>query len=100
MDQFCANFITTGHTHKPNVDFASDISFDYNFKDSFLWNLIMKSCSYGDEQKNAFHLFVLMLFREVLLDENLISLVLESCSRLSFFRHTDVEFFMHTDADS
>lgn len=43
----------------------------------------MKSFSHGDEPENAFQLFVLMLVREVLVDEYSISLVLKSCSRLS-----------------
>lgn len=43
----------------------------------------MKSFSHGDEPENAFQLFVLMLVKEVLVDEYSISLVLKSCSRLS-----------------
>lgn len=42
----------------------------------------MKSFSHGDEPGNAFHLFVLMLAREVLPDEYSFSLVMKSCSRL------------------
>ncbi|KAH6833296.1 Pentatricopeptide repeat superfamily protein [Perilla frutescens var. hirtella] len=100
INQIRANLITTGHIHnpsftskiilnlafsrhKPNVDFARNLFFDYNYKDPFLWNAIMKSFSHGNEPENAFQLFVLMLVREVLLDEYSFSLVLKSCSRLS-----------------
>lgn len=100
INQIRANLITSGHIHNPsltskiilnfafsrhkqNVDFARNLFFDYNYRDPFLWNAIMKSFSHGDEPENAFQLFVLMLVREVLLDEYSISLVLKSCSRLS-----------------
>ncbi|XP_057805611.1 pentatricopeptide repeat-containing protein At2g45350, chloroplastic [Salvia miltiorrhiza] len=99
INQIHANLITTGHIHnpsftsktilklafsrhKPNVDFARYLFFDFNYRDPFLWNAIMKSFSHGDEPNKAFQLFVLMLVRDILLDEYSFSLVLKSCSRL------------------
>lgn len=95
-----ANLITSGHIHnpsftskiildfaasrhKPIVQFARHLFFEYNFKDPFLWNAIIRSFSHGDEPENAFHVFVQMLLREVLVDEYSFSLVLKSCSRLN-----------------
>ncbi|PIN25771.1 hypothetical protein CDL12_01483 [Handroanthus impetiginosus] len=99
INQLHANLITTGHIHnpsltskiilnfafsqhKPSVEFARHLFFEYNYRDPFLWNAIIKSFSHGDEPDNAFPLFVLMLVRGVLVDEYSFSLVLKSCSRL------------------
>ncbi|KAG6434457.1 hypothetical protein SASPL_106094 [Salvia splendens] len=95
-----ANLITTGHIHnpsltskiildfsfsphKPSVDFARNLFFNFNYRDPFLWNAIIKSYSHGDEPESAFQLLVLMLVRDILPDEYSFSLVLKSCSRLS-----------------
>ncbi|KAL9142091.1 hypothetical protein ABFS82_14G146300 [Erythranthe guttata] len=103
INQIHANLITTGHIHnptltskiildfvfshhKPSVDFARRLFLDYNYRDPFLWNAIIRSFSHGNEPGNAYQVFVLMLVRGVLVDEYSFSLVLKSCSRLHFLR--------------
>ncbi|KAI3449120.1 hypothetical protein Pfo_005785 [Paulownia fortunei] len=99
INQIHANLITTGHIHnpsltskiilnfafsqnKPSVDFARHVFFEYNYRDPFLWNAIIRSFSHGNEPEYALQMFVLMLVRGVLVDEYSFSLVLKSCSRL------------------
>ncbi|KZV37108.1 pentatricopeptide repeat-containing protein chloroplastic-like [Dorcoceras hygrometricum] len=68
--------------HKPVVNFARDLFFEKKYKDSFIWNAIIKSFSHGDEPEYAFNVFALMLVNGVLVDEYSFSLVLKSCARL------------------
>ncbi|KAF9624323.1 hypothetical protein IFM89_009231 [Coptis chinensis] len=76
--------------HQPLVDFARYIFFSQhshkNYTDPFLWNLIIKSFSHGNDPKQAIVLFSLMMCRGVCVDKFTYSLVLKACSRLSFLR--------------
>ncbi|KAL2251656.1 pentatricopeptide repeat-containing protein At2g45350, chloroplastic [Sesamum indicum] len=99
INQIHANLITTGHVHnpsltskiildlafsqhKPVLDFVRHLFFQYDYRDPFLWNAIIRSFSHGQKPGQAFQLFVLMLVRGVVVDEYSFSLVLKSCSRL------------------
>ncbi|KAK4397376.1 Pentatricopeptide repeat-containing protein, chloroplastic [Sesamum angolense] len=99
INQIHANLVATGHVHnpsltsklildlafskhKPVLDFARHLFFEYDYRDPFLWNAIIRSFSHGKEPGQAFQLFVLMLLRGVMVDEYSFSLVLKSCSRL------------------
>lgn len=68
--------------HKAVVNFSRRVFFEKDYKDSFLWNAIIKSFSHGDDPEHAFNVFALMLVSGVLVDEYSFSLVLKSCSRL------------------
>lgn len=57
-----------------------------NGKDPFLWNAIIKSYSHGDDPKEAFVVFCLMLEKGVCVDDYSISLVLKACARLGLVK--------------
>ncbi|XP_009772120.1 pentatricopeptide repeat-containing protein At2g45350, chloroplastic-like [Nicotiana tabacum] len=110
IDQIHARLITTGlvknpflttklilkfssSPHTPIVEFARFLFFSDNFfcskrnqGDPFLWNVIMKSFSHGNDPYKAFEVFCLMLENGVFVDEYSLSIVLKACSRMGFVK--------------
>ncbi|KAK1377085.1 Chlororespiratory reduction 4 [Heracleum sosnowskyi] len=72
---------TSSH-HTPLVNFARYVLNFRNDGDPFVWNLVLKCFSHGDEPVEAVVLFVLMLEKGVFFDKFSISLVLKACCRM------------------
>ncbi|XP_059312904.1 pentatricopeptide repeat-containing protein At2g45350, chloroplastic [Lycium ferocissimum] len=86
------NFSSSPYT--PVIEFARFLFFSDNFccskrnqEDPFLWNVIMKSFSHGNDPYKAFEVFCLMLKNGVFVDEYSLSIVLKACSKMGFVKH-------------
>ncbi|KAL1823605.1 hypothetical protein ACET3Z_010383 [Daucus carota] len=72
----------TSSQHTPLIKFARYVLNYRNDGDPFLWNLVIKCFSHGEEPIEAVVLFCLMLEKGVFVDKFSFSLVLKACSRL------------------
>ncbi|RVX01080.1 Pentatricopeptide repeat-containing protein, chloroplastic [Vitis vinifera] len=80
-------------SHKPLVEFARYLFMSRHFgrkyrkqDNPFLWNAIIKSFSHGEDPREAFVIFNLMLENGVCVDKFSFSLVLKACSRLGLIK--------------
>ncbi|XP_050236636.1 pentatricopeptide repeat-containing protein At2g45350, chloroplastic [Mercurialis annua] len=77
LNEFSRYIFFTHHAHR--------ISAEKN-EDPFLWNAVIKSYSHGNDPKQAFKIFILMLENGIRVDKFSISLVLKACSRLGLVK--------------
>ncbi|XP_068651117.1 pentatricopeptide repeat-containing protein At2g45350, chloroplastic [Aristolochia californica] len=72
----------------PLVEFARYLLFSqaHLHRHLILWNGVIKSCSHGQEPREAIVLFLVLLGSGVCPDRFSFSLVLKACSRLALFR--------------